>query len=71
MTCKFKELVPGDCHISCTRNFKEGEMVPYPFVKALQDLPYHAGMYPFCFNEYFVCPKCPESNEEEKDNEQA
>ena len=41
-------------------------MVPYPFVKALQALPYHAGTYPYCFNEYFVCPKCSENEEKEK-----
>lgn len=63
--CQFKRNVPGDCHIQCVRDFKEGEMVPYPFVKALQNLPSHAGIYPYCFNEVFVCGQCPE-NEDNK-----
>jgi hypothetical protein len=60
MACKFRKTVPGDSHIECTRNFQEGDLIPYPFAKALSDLPRHAGVYPVCFNDAYVCRACPE-----------
>jgi hypothetical protein len=61
MTCDFKRNVPGDCHVQCIRNFKTGDMIPYKFVKRIRDIPAHAGIYPICFNDHFVCDECPEN----------
>lgn len=63
MVCKYRKTVPGDCHIQCTAGFKEGDMVPYNFVKTIRDLPTHAGIYPLLFNEYFICYACPKKDE--------
>lgn len=64
--CKFWRSVPGDAHIECTRHWKLQE-TPKNLIEAIHNLPNHAGWYPYCFNDCFVCGWCPE-NEMPKTN---
>ena len=67
MSCPYKKAVPGDCHISCTRKFSPEEVTP-DFFQALKLLPGHAGVWPYLFNEGFVCYVCPYKDEEKDES---
>jgi len=67
--CNYSERIPGDCHISCVRKFDFEDIKRDPekymeFAKAIRELPRHAGVWPYAFNNGFVCSSCPFKDEE-------
>jgi hypothetical protein len=74
--CNYSEKIPGDYHILCVRKFNlediEKDQEKYmELAKAIRRLPKHAGIWPYAFNDWFVCHYCPFKNEEfNKDNVQ-
>jgi hypothetical protein len=72
--CNYQRRIPGDCHISCIRKFdvegvKKNSEKYMEFAKTIRRLPGHAGIWPYSFNDGFVCSSCPFKDEEyNKDN---
>ena len=62
MKCDYKKAIPGDCHVACDRKWTL-KTAPQELIDAIHRMPSHAGMYPYCFNDVFICGKCPENKE--------
>jgi hypothetical protein len=67
MNCQYRIIIPGDCHIGCSKKWtRETLPITSEMAKAIRALPKHAGIYPLCFNDAFICNSCPVSKDENK-----
>jgi hypothetical protein len=63
MGCEFKKPVPGDCHVTCIRDWEVNKSTN-EHMEAIRCLPSHAGLFPFVFNDGFGCRGCDMNKQE-------